>query len=158
MPYVVSSPQACEEFPPTCPYCGERPADATVELRYSKMDVGVLGNARSKNWKTPLPACESCARWFRRTRPLLFALGGGIVLLPIAMLFLPEWFGWVWGATGIGWLVLLLWRNYRSGAFRIDYIGPGEIVYAMRSRDHAQRFAALNQLRFEHRMFVVRWS
>lgn len=64
----------------------------------------------------------------------------------------------LWYASLSGWLGLLIWRRFRAQAFRIAYIGKGEIVYAARTESYASEFARRNNLSYQRRALVVRLS
>jgi hypothetical protein len=160
MPYVVTSPTLCESFPHNCPYCGMSPASTSVRQPYSKMGPGgISGQVQSQTWKVELPACQECAKWFSLSRICLFLLGFSSLLLPILAVVTDSYGVAVcWFLALGGWLGLLIWRRCRMQELRIAYIGPGEVVYAMRSEAYARDFASRNNLTYERRALVVRFA
>jgi len=157
MPYAISSQALCEVFPHNCPYCSTAPASTTVRQPYSKMGLSrIPGHVKSQTWKVELPSCPDCARWFRYSRVAVFILGFLALLLPILIVIDTSVVPTLWCFSLAGWFVLLFWRRYRFGAFRIAYIGENEIVYAARSEAFASDFAAKNNLSYEQRALVMR--
>jgi disulfide oxidoreductase YuzD len=62
----------------------------------------------------------------------------------------------LWYVSIGGWLGLLIWRRYRAQAFRVAYVGDGEIVYTVRAESYASEFARENNLSYERRAIVMR--
>ena len=109
MPYVISAPALCEEFPPNCPYCETRPATTVVRQRYGKMTLNRVDRAVSEKCVVELPACPDCVRWFTRSRVVLFVLGFAALLFPYIFLVLQDTVvGAAWAASIGGWVTLLL--------------------------------------------------
>jgi len=163
VPFLVSSPDLCSSFPESCSYCGAPAADSSFRQPYSKMALSKIpGRVESKNWKIELPACEPCAKWFTRTRVILFASGWVAGLAPFLLLFVPQQLQdaacWLWGLVALAWCVLLVLRRYRLAAFRVGYVGNGEVVYTLRDERLAQEFALRNNLNYERRALLVRTS
>jgi hypothetical protein len=158
MPFVVTSPRLCEAFPGNCPYCGIGSATERVAQAYSKMGLSAIsGHVKSETWNVALPACRGCARWFRSQGLLTYAVGVFALLSPLAIFaFEPKWIEWAWIAAMLAWAALPLWRRYRAGAFRIAYIGDGEIVYSARSEAYATEFARQNGLSAVKKPFVMK--
>ena len=162
MPYVVSSPAVCQAFPRNCAYCGgASPTSTTVAQPYSKKSLSMIpGGVKTNTWTFDLPACKDCAGWFRSARITLYLLGASAVLLPAALTIYPDtpMLPAVWCGIAAGYVGMLLWRRYRSRAFRIAYVGDNEIVYAAREENFAREFARENNLAYEHRLIVMRIS
>lgn len=160
MPFVVSSPALCDAFPLNCPYCGTEPAATIIQQPYSKMALSKIpGHVKSETWKVELPSCQRCATWFRLSRFALFAIGAAALLLPFAAFAANEQLVLIlWCASVAGWLGLLVWRRFRAQAFRIAYIGDGEVVYVARAESYASEFARRNNLSYQHRAIVMRLS
>jgi hypothetical protein len=62
----------------------------------------------------------------------------------------------LWYVSIGGWLGLLIWRRYRAQAFRVAYVGDGEVVYTARAESYASEFARKNNLSYERRAIVMR--
>jgi len=148
MPFVVTSPRLCEAFPANCPYCGVAPATERIAQPYSKMALSAIpGHVKSETWAISLPACGGCARWFRSNRAATLIVGSIALLSPLAIFaFDAKWLEWAWGGALIAWAILPIWRRVRAGAFRIAYIGNGEIIYAARDEGYARELARQNSL------------
>ena len=96
MPYMIESDGTLGAFPGGCAYCGTRQANTSFVQPFSKLKLSKIpGNAESETLRVEMPACETCARWFRTTRTLLFSIGFVAI-------------------TGLVWCVLLtMWLDNR---------------------------------------------
>ncbi len=167
MPFIVESPHLLDIFPEQCAYCQTADASSTFRQDFSKLKLGFIpGSVNSETLTAKLPACPGCARWFRRSRILLYPLGGlalsGILWAPMTALLLENtafpimaWAGWF--GTSLGWLGLGILRKWRRKSLRIAYFGAKEIVYATNCENYATELAKLNDLSFAKKRFVIRF-
>ncbi|MDB6058810.1 MAG: hypothetical protein JWO95_2654 [Verrucomicrobiales bacterium] len=166
MAYYVASDRLLDSFPEKCPYCAAHKATATFVQPFGKM----TSKHSSETLRVELSACEKCARWFKRSRLYMFILGfsAPVALLGTLLLGIScgprhheaevlEGGGFLTFLLIVGFIFSTIWRRWRFRLFRIAYFNRnGEVVYAGQDRDHMKRFAELNGLKAEEKLFLLR--
>jgi len=164
MPYLIEANGILAEFPKACAYCDRREATSSFRQPFSKMRAGTLpGDVSSETLVLDLPACESCARWFRRTRVVLFLIGFVAIIGSLLAVLASVWFEneipiLVWMATVTAWVGLRLWRGWRRRALRLAYFRPGTAIYAVRDEAYANELAEMNGLSVDHKVVLIKFS
>lgn len=163
MAHTVSTNSFDVFYPGYCPYCGNPDAESRFNQPFSKMGVGVIpGQVASKTWKVMLPACGSCARMFKLSRLGYFLAGFSALVLPIGIFAVPVHFqSFVAGLLvflAFAWFVLLVYRKIKLRAFKVAYVGKGEVVFSSANQRYAEDFARLNNTSVEEKRFLLRLS
>ncbi|MCP4344291.1 MAG: DUF983 domain-containing protein [Desulfobacterales bacterium] len=163
MPYIVSVKSFNAEYPDNCPYCSIPDALSKFNQPFSKMDFGMIPTQfKSKTWKVMLPACDSCANTFKHSRVGYFSAGFSALIFPIFIIAVPQNFqlaaAAAWGLLIIVWAALLVFRMMKLRAFKVVYVGKGEVAFSSTNQKYAAEFASLNNTEIEEKAFLVRLS
>lgn len=165
MPHVIELGHGPVHYPERCPYCEKREADGKIRRIFLRASTatslpGAVSNAK-ETLHFEYPSCRACSRSFFRTK-----------WLALALLILPwlgtGWLYWndsqlvgrrtieisLWIAGGLSLVALLMlgWRRFRLGRFRVGRIGDTTLAYYSRSGAYAKDFASANGTESEFRL------
>lgn len=166
MPYFIKSPKLLDRFPHNCPYCGISPATTQFKQTFSKLKMAKIPvHAESVSIVSSLPGCASCSEWFRKTRMMMIFLGVVAILgffwVPAAVIFLnPDatLTGVLWFIIIAIWAFLLLLLKYKGSNFKIAYFSDEEVIYSGKRERYMYELATLNDLKYEEKPFLIKWS
>ena len=167
MPYVieVDNNMGNLKMPNFCPYCLNREATSSIDIKYTKSLGGIPTPAivlflyQERMFR--FPACGSCAK----TVSVLGRFAPLIAIIPLVVFMTVMFFKWphlqevlicaiIGGVIGA---LMLSYRQWKIMGFRVGYQNRDSMLLYVRYQRYAYELASLNGLKPEYKLFVWRW-